>query len=113
VSALTLALLISLLATACASSPTDAKPATRIMPLGDSITDGYQIPAGYRIDLWRELEDSGIDVDFCRIASQRSALARGQRSQRTHGLADRSTSGVDQHLDQGVFPAPGSVRTPD
>jgi lysophospholipase L1-like esterase len=58
------ALLISLLAAACAGGPTGLKPVTRIMPLGDSITDGYQIPGGYRIDLWRELGNSGIAVDF-------------------------------------------------
>jgi alpha-galactosidase len=27
----------------------------RIMPLGDSITDGAQVPGGYRIELWRRL----------------------------------------------------------
>jgi lysophospholipase L1-like esterase len=59
-----LALLIALLATACGDDRVDAKSATRIMPLGDSITDGYDIPGGYRIDLWRGVKDSGIDVDF-------------------------------------------------
>jgi lysophospholipase L1-like esterase len=37
---------------------------TRIMPLGDSITDGYETPGGYRIDLWRALKAKGYDVDF-------------------------------------------------
>jgi acyl-CoA thioesterase I len=37
---------------------------TRIMPLGDSITDGYETPGGYRIDLWRMLKARGYDVDF-------------------------------------------------
>jgi lysophospholipase L1-like esterase len=59
-----LALLIALLAPACGNDRVNAKSATRIMPLGDSITDGYGIPGGYRIDLWREVKDSGIDVDF-------------------------------------------------
>lgn len=32
----------------------------KVMPLGDSITDGYNIPGGYRIDL----EDKGIPINF-------------------------------------------------
>ena len=27
----------------------------RVMPLGDSITDGYNVPGGYRIGLWQRL----------------------------------------------------------
>jgi lysophospholipase L1-like esterase len=34
------------------------------MPLGDSITDGYEIPGGYRVPLWRELADGRFDVNF-------------------------------------------------
>jgi lysophospholipase L1-like esterase len=55
--------LLLLLATSCAG-PGDRGRVTTIMPLGDSITDGYQIPGGYRIRLWRELREGGFDVDF-------------------------------------------------
>ena len=36
----------------------------RIMPLGDSITDGYNVPGGYRIDLEDELVADGRIFDF-------------------------------------------------
>lgn len=36
----------------------------KIMPLGDSITDGYNFPGGYRINLWKQLSDRGYKVNF-------------------------------------------------
>src|SRR5262245_16433324 len=36
----------------------------RVMPLGDSITDGTQVPGGYRIGLWQRLTTGGYRVDF-------------------------------------------------
>ena len=36
----------------------------RIMPLGDSITDGFNVPGGYRIGLWQHLVADGRQVDF-------------------------------------------------
>ncbi|MEU8385436.1 hypothetical protein AB0C32_40560, partial [Streptosporangium sp. NPDC048865] len=27
----------------------------RVMPLGDSITDGFNVPGGYRVDLWQRM----------------------------------------------------------
>ncbi|NJK77375.1 MAG: SGNH hydrolase [Richelia sp. CSU_2_1] len=36
----------------------------KIMPLGDSITDGYFVPGGYRIDLESALEKRGYAIDF-------------------------------------------------
>ncbi|GAA1852176.1 RICIN domain-containing protein [Asanoa iriomotensis] len=36
----------------------------RVMPLGDSITDGYNVPGGYRINLWQRLAGGGYAVDF-------------------------------------------------
>ncbi|WP_155352038.1 cellulose binding domain-containing protein [Acrocarpospora pleiomorpha] len=36
----------------------------RIMPLGDSITDGLTVPGGYRIGLWQRLVAGGHTVDF-------------------------------------------------
>ncbi|GAA2687602.1 MULTISPECIES: SGNH/GDSL hydrolase family protein [Actinosynnema] len=37
---------------------------TRVMPLGDSITDGWNVPGGYRVGLWRRLVAEGYAVDF-------------------------------------------------
>ena len=36
----------------------------RVMPLGDSITDGFNVPGGYRINLWQRLAGGGYTVDF-------------------------------------------------
>jgi len=37
---------------------------TRVMPLGDSITEGTQVPGGYRIGLWQRFTTNGNRVDF-------------------------------------------------
>ena len=36
----------------------------RVMPLGDSITEGTQVPGGYRIGLWQRFTANGYRVDF-------------------------------------------------
>lgn len=36
----------------------------KVMPLGDSITDGFNVPGGYRIDLWNSLVADGYSIDF-------------------------------------------------
>ncbi|WP_241562648.1 SGNH/GDSL hydrolase family protein [Streptomyces hoynatensis] len=44
-----------------------AEPAAgpvRVMPLGDSITDGITVPGAYRIDLWQKFVAAGQEVDF-------------------------------------------------
>jgi lysophospholipase L1-like esterase len=38
--------------------------AIKIMPLGDSITDGYNVPGGYRTDLWQALHERGDRIKF-------------------------------------------------
>lgn len=37
---------------------------TKVMPLGDSITDGYNVPGGYRIKLWADIVGVGKHVNF-------------------------------------------------
>jgi lysophospholipase L1-like esterase len=37
---------------------------TVIMPLGDSITDGFVVPGGYRIKLWASIQNIGAKIDF-------------------------------------------------
>ncbi|MCP2163229.1 GDSL-type esterase/lipase family protein [Goodfellowiella coeruleoviolacea] len=68
-----LAALVALAALATLSaSTTAAQPAShvapaagvRVMPLGDSITDGFNVPGGYRIGLWQKLLAGGHTVDF-------------------------------------------------
>jgi len=36
----------------------------RVMPLGDSITEGTQVPGGYRIGLWQRFTSNGFRVDL-------------------------------------------------
>jgi len=36
----------------------------RVMPLGDSITEGTQVPGGYRTGLWQRLSGAGYRTDF-------------------------------------------------
>ena len=36
----------------------------KIMPLGDSITDGYNVAGGYRIKLWADIQGIGKHIDF-------------------------------------------------
>ncbi|MBT8224130.1 MAG: SGNH hydrolase [Dactylosporangium sp.] len=62
---------IALGATVIAGSALVAGPAraesnggVRVMPLGDSITDGLTVPGGYRIELWEALVAGGYTVDF-------------------------------------------------
>ncbi|MFD6991545.1 ricin-type beta-trefoil lectin domain protein [Streptomyces sp. NPDC059943] len=44
--------------------PAESNGGVRIMPLGDSITHGHNIPGGYRINLWQHLATGGYTVDF-------------------------------------------------
>lgn len=45
----------------------------KVMPLGDSITDGYNVPGGYRINLWHSLAAAGRTVDL--VGSQANGPA--------------------------------------
>lgn len=66
----------------CVTAAAPAQGVTRVMPLGDSITHGYNVPGGYRIALEDRLIAAGLDVDF--VGSQ----ANGPRE-----LADRQHEG--------------------
>ena len=44
--------------------PSNPQNALKIMPLGDSITDGYDVPGGYRTALWQKLTERGYILDF-------------------------------------------------
>ncbi len=78
-----------------AVAPSEA--ATRVMPLGDSITHGWNVTGGYRIDLEDRLIAAGLDVDF--VGSQSngpSELAdrehEGYPGKRIHEISDRIDS---------------------
>jgi lysophospholipase L1-like esterase len=61
-----LAVAVTALGTALGSSAANAESngGVRVMPLGDSITDGTQVPGGYRIGLWQRLAAGGYTIDF-------------------------------------------------
>ncbi|GAA4262867.1 SGNH/GDSL hydrolase family protein [Dactylosporangium darangshiense] len=71
------ALLIAALALAGCGGGTPAgtptPPAVRILPLGDSITDGRTVPGAYRTALWKELTGAGARIDF--VGSRQSGPA--------------------------------------
>ncbi|WP_328382373.1 cellulose binding domain-containing protein [Micromonospora zamorensis] len=49
-----------------ATTPASAESngGVRVMPLGDSITDGFNVPGGYRIELWQRFTTGAYRVDF-------------------------------------------------
>lgn len=57
-------LLITPTTPAAAEVPGQSNGGVRIMPLGDSITDGFHHPGGYRVKLWQDLVAAGRTVDF-------------------------------------------------
>ena len=65
----------------------------RVMPLGDSITEGTQVPGGYRIGLWQRLAAGGYRVGLRRLAVQRSRLSSATTTTRATraGASTRST----------------------
>lgn len=54
--------LLALVPSALAACPETG--ACRVLPLGDSITDGYNVPGGYRINLEDLLLAHGVQLDF-------------------------------------------------
>ena len=60
--ALALALTTSL--TLVSPAQAESNGGVRVMPLGDSITDGFNVPGGYRINLWQRMANGGHTVDF-------------------------------------------------
>jgi lysophospholipase L1-like esterase len=59
-----LVLALGLVVAAAAPALAESNGGVRIMPLGDSITDGFNVPGGYRINLWQNLAAGGYTTDF-------------------------------------------------
>jgi lysophospholipase L1-like esterase len=59
-----LALAGTLLATGAGPASAESNGGVRVMPLGDSITDGLNVPGGYRIELWNKFVAGGYKIDF-------------------------------------------------
>ncbi|NUT48978.1 MAG: GDSL family lipase [Saccharothrix sp.] len=62
VAALTTAVLLPVLPAGQAAA--ESNGGVRVMPLGDSITEGTQVPGGYRIGLWQRFGSGNYRVDF-------------------------------------------------
>jgi lysophospholipase L1-like esterase len=75
----------------------------KIMPLGDSITDGFNLPPGYRQDLYTLLKNGGNTFTFVGSATDRSTPAldaAGQQHHEGHSgyvIQDIGTSPGDQY----------------
>ena len=61
----------------------------RVMPLGDSITEGTQVPGGYRIGLWQRVNGRRVPRRLRRLAVQRAGQPRRPRPRGPPRLADR------------------------
>src|SRR6266487_3353076 len=62
--ALTAALTAVGVATSAGPASAESNGGVRVMPLGDSITDGIQVPGGYRIRLRQRMVAAGFRVDY-------------------------------------------------
>ncbi|MGW4644895.1 lectin [Sphaerisporangium sp. NPDC004334] len=51
-------------ATGMGVASAESNGGVRVMPLGDSITEGTQVPGGYRIGLWQRLAAGRYTIDF-------------------------------------------------
>ncbi len=75
--------------------------ARRVMPLGDSITDGYNIPGGYRTPLLPGLTAAGLPTDFVGSAQNGpSALADRDHEGHSGWRIDEIAGQVDGWLDR-------------
>lgn len=62
--ALGLALGAGMAVTSAAPAAAESNGGVRVMPLGDSITDGFNVPGGYRTNLWQRMAADRHTVDF-------------------------------------------------
>jgi lysophospholipase L1-like esterase len=60
----TLATATGLVSVAVQPAAAESNGGVRVMPLGDSITEGTQVPGGYRIGLWQRLAAARYSVDL-------------------------------------------------
>nr|WP_245594306.1 ricin-type beta-trefoil lectin domain protein [Actinospica robiniae] len=59
-----LAACVTVLVLGTATASAESNGGVKVMPLGDSITDGNAVPGGYRIGLWQRFVTAGYKVDF-------------------------------------------------
>ncbi|GIH16865.1 cellulose binding domain-containing protein [Rugosimonospora africana] len=76
--------------TGIANANAESNGGTKVMPLGDSITDGLTVPGGYRIGLWQRFQTGGYRVDFV------GSLTNGPASLGDHDHEGHSGWRIDQ-----------------
>jgi cellulase/cellobiase CelA1 len=86
------AMVLATAAAVAGSTPARAESngGVRVMPLGDSITDGLTVPGGYRIGLWQRFVNNGYKVDFV------GSLSNGPASLGDHDHEGHSGWRIDQ-----------------
>src|SRR5207237_6635 len=75
-----------------------------IMPLGDSITDGFNLPPGYRQDLYTLLRGGGYDFTYVGSATDRSTPTLDAAGQQHH-------EGHSGYVIKDLGPAPPTAFT--
>ncbi|MEE4313962.1 MAG: Ig-like domain-containing protein, partial [Desulfofustis sp.] len=83
------------------TSPTVGR-VIRVMPLGDSITEGYTIPGGYRLKFWQNLENDGLDcgVDLVGTLNNNSVAGLDDPDHEGHSgwTTGQILAGIDSYL---------------
>src|SRR5438477_7028467 len=64
---------VAMVMTSIGPASAESNGGVRVMPLGDSITNGETTPGGYRINLWQRVVNGGYTVDF--VGSQSNGPA--------------------------------------
>ncbi|MFA6580502.1 MAG: SGNH/GDSL hydrolase family protein, partial [Paludibacter sp.] len=77
--------------------------AVKIMPLGNSITNGNIVPGGYRAQFWRNLESAGLNcgVDIVGTQHDNFTVDLGDIDHEGHGgaLIDQIASSINLWMD--------------
>ena len=82
--------------TPAGASAAESNGGTKVMPLGDSITDGYNVSGGYRTRLWQDLQNDAYMVDF--VGSKNSGpTTLGDRDHEGH--SGYRIDEIDKNLD--------------
>jgi lysophospholipase L1-like esterase len=84
-----------------------AAPPIRVMPVGDSITDGAGAPGGYRAPLYRLMTNAGYHVDFVGTQADNGAASLPDPDHEGH-----SGWRIDQ-IDTAIVGALAKVSDPD
>jgi lysophospholipase L1-like esterase len=91
---------LALVSTGVAGTCGEARSQIQIMPLGDSITDGYNVPGGYRINLWGDFQAVGLDAVFVGSLSNGPPELGSQNHEGHNGWRiDQIASQIDGWLD--------------